>query len=320
VRVFVAGASGAIGRPLVAKLIAAGHEVTGMTRSEARAEEVRAAGAAAEVVDVFDSDALRVAIDRATPEVIVHELTALPDRIDFRKEDTYAATNRVRTEGTRNLIAAARAAGARRFVCQSIAFAYRTDGEGLKTEDDPLLVEAPGAFGSGIIALREMEAMVLGSDGLDGLVLRYGFFYGPGTYYADDGTSTEDVRRRRMPIVGKGTGVFSFIHVDDAADATVAAVERGTPGVYNITDDEPAPMKEWVPVFAQAAGAKPPRRVPVWLARFVAGKDVSNFALSLRGASNEKAKRELGWQPAHSSWRSGFAESLAGGAPQFEIE
>jgi 2-alkyl-3-oxoalkanoate reductase len=309
-RVFVAGASGAIGRPLVSKLVAAGHEVSGMTRSEARAEDVRAAGADAAVVDVFDAEGLRAAIAEASPEVVVHELTSLPDRIDFRKEDTYAATNRVRTEGTRNLIDAALAAGARRFVCQSIAFAYRLDGVGMKTEEDPLLADAPGAFASGVSALREMEEMVLGTDGLDGLVLRYGFFYGPGTYYAKDGTSTEDVRRRRMPIVGRGSGVFSFIHVDDAADATVAAVERGAPGVYNVTDDEPASMTEWVPVFAQAAGAKPPWRVPVWLARFVAGKDVSNFAVALRGASNEKAKRELGWQPAHPSWRTGFAESL----------
>ena len=309
-RVFVAGASGAIGRPLVPKLVAAGHEVTGMTRSEARAEDVRAAGARAAVVDVFDSDALAAAMRGASPEVLIHELTSLPDRIDFRKENTYAATNRVRTEGTRNLIDAARTAGARRLVCQSIAFAYRMDGRGLKTEDDPLLADAPGAFGSGVSALREMEATVLGSDGIDGLVLRYGFFYGPGTYYAADGTSTEDVRRRRMPIVGKGSGVFSFIHVDDAADATVAAVEHGAPGVYNIVDDEPAPMSEWVPVFAEAAGAKPPRRVPVWLARFVAGKAVSGFAVALRGVSNEKAKRELGWQPAHPTWRTGFAESL----------
>jgi 2-alkyl-3-oxoalkanoate reductase len=310
VRVFVAGATGAVGRPLVPKLVAAGHEVTGMTRSESKAEDVRRAGARAVVAEVFDVDALGAAMEEARPEVIVHELTALPDRIDFRKADTYAATNRVRTEGTRNLIDAARTAGARRIVCQSIAFAYRMDGEGLKTENDPLLSEAAGAFGSGVRALREMEAMVLGADGLDGLVLRYGFFYGPGTYYAADGTSTDDVRRRRMPIVGKGSGVFSFIHVDDAADATVAAVERGSPGVYNVTDDEPAPMREWVPVFAEAAGAKPPRRVPVWLARFVAGKDVSNFAVELRGASNEKAKRELGWEPAHPSWRSGFGEAL----------
>jgi 2-alkyl-3-oxoalkanoate reductase len=311
-RVFVAGATGAIGRPLLPKLLAAGHDVTGMTRSEERAEEVRAAGAQAAVVDVFDSEALGAAMGEASPEVVVHELTSLPDRIDFRKEDTYAATNRVRTEGTRNLIDAARGAGARRFVCQSIAFAYRMDGSGLKTEDDPLMTKAPGAFASGVSALREMEAMVLGSGGIDGLVLRYGFFYGPGTYYGADGSSTEDVRRRRMPIVGRGSGVFSFIHVDDAADATVAAVERGAPGVYNIVDDEPAPMSEWVPVFAEAAGAKPPLRVPVWLARFVAGKDASGFAVTLRGVSNEKAKRELGWRPAHPSWRTGFAESLRG--------
>ena len=309
-RVFVAGASGAVGRPLMPKLVAAGHEVTGMTRSESKAEAVRRAGGRAVVADVFDVDALRAAVAEARAEVVVHELTSLPDRIDYRKEETYAATNRVRTEGTRNLMDAALAAGARRLVCQSIAFAYRMDGQGLKTEEDPLLSEAAGAFGSGVRALREMEAMVLGSEQLDGLVLRYGFFYGPGTYYAEDGSSTQDVRRRRMPIVGKGTGVFSFVHVDDAADATVAAVERGAPGVYNITDDEPAPMTEWVPVFADAAGAKPPRRVPVWLARFAAGKDVSTFAVGLRGASNEKAKRELGWQPAHPSWRSGFADSL----------
>jgi 2-alkyl-3-oxoalkanoate reductase len=180
----------------------------------------------------------------------------------------------------------------------------------VKTEDDPLMDSAPGGFGSGVRALHEMERMVLEADGLDGLLLRYGFFYGPGTYYADDGTTTADVRRRRMPIVGKGTGLFSFVHVDDAADATVAAVERGAPGIYNITDDEPAPMRDWIPALAQAAGAKRPLRVPGWLARFVGGKEVPLFALEMRGASNEKAKRELGWQPAHPSWRSGFAGSL----------
>jgi 2-alkyl-3-oxoalkanoate reductase len=313
-RVFVAGASGAVGRPLVRKLVAAGHEVTGMTRSEERAEDVRGAGArAAVVVDVFDADALRDAMTEAAPEVVVHELTALPARMNFRKKDLYTATNRVRTEGTRNLIDGARAAGAGRFVSQSIAFAYRNEGSRVKSEDDLLLDDAPGPFASGVAALHEMEGLVLGTEGLDGLVLRYGFFYGPGTHYdANDGTITQDVRRRRMPIVGAGTGVFSFIHVDDAADATVAAVERGAPGIYNIVDDEPAPMREWVPVLAEAAGAKPPRRVPAWLARLVAGRQAADFALELRGASNEKAKRELGWQPAHPSWRGGFAESLRG--------
>ena len=309
-RVFVAGASGAIGRPLIQKLIAAGHEVTGMTRSEAKAEDVRRAGASAAVVDVFDPEALRGGVEEAGAEAVVHELTALPERLDFRREDLYAATNRCRSEGTRNLLDAARAAGARRFVSQSIAFAYRAEGARVKTEDEPLLDAAPGGFGSAMAALREMESSVLGAEGIEGLVLRYGFFYGPGTYYASDGSTVADVRRRRMPIVGKGSGVFSFIHVDDAADATVAAVERGAPGIYNVTDDEPAPMSEWVPVLAQAAGAKRPLRVPAWAARLIAGKSATNFALELRGASNEKAKRELGWEPAHPSWRTGFAESL----------
>ena len=309
-RVFVAGASGAIGRPLVPKLVAAGHEVTGTTRSESRADDVRHAGANAAVVDVFDADALRAAVDEARPEVVVHELTALPERLDFRKKDVYEPTNRVRTEGTRNLLDAARGAGARRFVCQSIAFAYRNDGARIKSEEDPLLDDAPGPFGGGVRALREMEAMVLGADALEGLVLRYGFFYGPGTHYGQDGAMVADVTRRRLPVVGRGTGVFSFIHVDDAADATVAAVERGAPGVYNVTDDEPAPMSEWVPVLATAAGAKRPLRVPLWLARLVGGAQAAGFASELRGASNEKAKRELGWRPAHPSWRTGFAESL----------
>jgi 2-alkyl-3-oxoalkanoate reductase len=309
-RVFVAGASGAIGRPLVPKLVAAGHEVTGTTRSEERAEAIRAAGATAAVVDVFDAASLRAAVDAARPEALVHELTSLPDRLDFRKEGIYEPTNRVRTEGTRILLDAARAAGVRRFVCQSIAFAYRPEGDRVKTEDEPLMDDIPGNFGSGVRALHEMEATVLGADGIEGVVLRYGFFYGPGTYYGEDGTTTADVRRRRMPVVGKGTGMFSFVHVDDAADATVAAVERGAPGIYNITDDEPAPMSEWLPVFAEAAGARRPLHVPVWLARFVGGREVPTFALELRGASNEKAKRELGWRPAHPTWRTGFAEAL----------
>jgi nucleoside-diphosphate-sugar epimerase len=309
-RVFVAGASGAIGRRLVPTLVAAGHQVTGTTRSESRTEDIRAAGAVAAVVDALDAGALRAAVTEASPEVVIHQLTALPDRVDFRKDETYAPTNRLRTEGTRNLLDAARAAGARRFVCQSIAFAYRSEGARVKSEEDALLDDAPGSFGAAVRALGEMEAMVLGGEGLEGLVLRYGFFYGPGTYYGPGGSSTEDVRRRRMPVVGKGTGVFSFVHVDDAADATVAAVERGAPGVYNVTDDDPAPLSQWVPGLAEAAGAKPPRRVPAWLARLVAGRQAVEFALELRGASNERAKRELGWQPAHPSWRTGFGEAL----------
>ncbi len=309
-RVFVAGASGAIGRSLVPKLVAAGHEVTGTTRSEERTERIRQAGARAAIVDVFDADDLRAAVEEVRAEVVVHQLTALPERMDLRKKDLYDATNRLRTEGTRNLIDAALAAGTRRFVSQSIAFAYRNQGSRVKTEEDPLLLDAPAPFASGVVALNEMERMVLETEGIEGLVLRYGFFYGPGTYYGSNGTMTADIRRRRMPIVGRGTGIFSFIHVDDAADATVAAVERGAPGVYNVTDDEPAMMREWLPVVAEAAGAKPPFRAPAWLAKLVAGKQAGTFALRLRGASNEKAKRELGWEPVHPSWRTGFRESL----------
>jgi nucleoside-diphosphate-sugar epimerase len=310
-RVFVAGATGAIGRPLVAKLIAAGHEVTGMTRSEERATGLREAGAAAVVCDALDPEAVRAALGEAAPEVVVHELTALPKRLAYRDERLYDATNRLRGEGTRNLLDGARAVGARRMVAQSIAFLYVPSGGPVKSEDDPVLTDAPGGFGAGLRTLAEMERAVTGSDSLEGLVLRYGFFYGPGTYYGEGGTTTADVRRRRFPVVGRGEGVFSFIHVDDAADATVAAVEHGAPGVYNVVDDEPAPMREWLPVFAEAAGAKRPLRVPRWLARFAAGKEAVGFISALRGASNAKAGRELGWRPAHPSWREGFRESLA---------
>jgi 2-alkyl-3-oxoalkanoate reductase len=314
VRVFVAGASGVIGVPLVRKLVAAGHEVTGMTRSDARGEPLRAAGASVAVADVYDRDALSAAVSEAAPDVVVNQLTALPERLDFRKEEVYEATNRIRTEGTRNLLDAARAAGARRFVAQSVAFGYRPDGGWVKSEDDPLIGNAPGGFGSAMEAIRSMEETVLGAAGIEGVVLRYGFFYGPGTYYGEGGAYVDDVRRRRMPVVGRGTGMFSFIHVDDAADATVAAVDRGSPGAYNVTDDEPAAMSEWVPAFAEAAGAKRPMRVPAWLARLVAGKYAAVFALEMRAASNEKAKRELAWQPAHPRWRTGFRESLSGDA------
>jgi nucleoside-diphosphate-sugar epimerase len=309
-RVFVAGASGAIGRPLVPKLIAAGHEVTGMTRSEDSAARLREAGAGALVADVFDEERVRSGMTDAAPEVVVHQLTSLPDRLDFRDKSLYDATNRVRGEGTRILIDAARSAGARRMVAQSIAFIYAPRGDWVKDEDAPAMEDAPGPFGDATRTVTEMERAVVGADGLEGLVLRYGFFYGPGTYYASDGTTAADVRRRRQPIVGKGSGTVSFIHVEDAADATLAAVERGAPGIYNVVDDEPAPFSEWMPEYAEALGAKRPFRVPVWLAKLVAGKEVALFTNELRGASNAKAKAALGWEPRHRSWRQGFRESL----------
>jgi 2-alkyl-3-oxoalkanoate reductase len=307
-RVFVAGASGAIGRPLVPRLIAAGHEVTGTTRSEASAEQIRAAGATPAVVDALEADALREAVERAAPEVVVHELTALPERFNPRKRGLYDATNRIRREGTRNLLDASRAAGARRLVCQSIAFAYAPATEPkVMDEEAPLNLDAPPPFSEGMRVIAEMERAVLDAE-LEGLVLRYGWFYGPGTYYGEGGSMAADVRKRRFPVVGSGSGLFSFIHTDDAADATVAAVERGAPGVYNVVDDEPAALRDWVPAYAEALGAPPPRRVPVWLARLVAGKMASSMNAQ-PGASNAKAKRELGWEPRWSSWREGFREA-----------
>ena len=312
-RVFVAGASGAIGRPLVARLIAAGHEVTGMTRSEQRAARLHEQGAEAVVCDVFDAELVRSEMERARPEVVVHELTALPETIDLRSSDTYGATNRLRREGTRILVDAARSAGARRMVAQSIAFIYAPAGGRVLSEDAPVFEAAPGAFGEAIAAVLDLERQVTGAQGLEGLVLRYGFFYGPGTHYAPDGAQAREMRRRRLPIVGSGEAVFSFIHVDDAAAATVAAVERGAPGVYNVVDDEPAPMPEWLPAYAEALGAPRPLKVPKLLVRLVAGPAAAAFATKLRGASNAKARRELGWQPRYPSWRQGFREAL--GAP-----
>jgi len=309
VRIFVAGASGAIGRRLVPKLVEAGHEVTGLTRSEAAAERIRAAGAETVVCDVFDRERLIEAMREAAPQVVVHQLTALPEAFDVRKID-YAATNRVRTEGTRNLIAGARAAGATRLIAQSIAFMYAPEGGRVKDEDCRVFTDAPGAFGGAVAATVDMEQQVMSAEGIEGVVLRYGFFYGPGTYYAADGNLAHETRKRRQPIVGKGTGVFSFIHVDDAAGATIAALDRGAPGIYNVTDDEPAAMAEWIPSYAEALGAKKPLRVPKLVARAAAGVMAVTWATEMRGAANEKAKRELDWQPIHASWREGFREAL----------
>jgi nucleoside-diphosphate-sugar epimerase len=309
-KIFLAGAGGAIGRSLLPRLIEAGHEVTGMSRSEQRAEAIRSAGAQALVCDVFDAAALAEGVAAAQPEVVVHELTSLPDRIDLRNPE-YGPNNRIRREGTRNLLAAASAAGARRVVAQSIAFMYAPVGGPVKDEEAPLMTGAEGSFGESVDATVSLEEQVTGAEGIEGLVLRYGWFYGPGTYFGLDGSTAEDIRRRRFPVVGGGSGISSFIHIDDAAAATVAAVERGAPGIYNVVDDVPAPMSEWVPVYAGAIGAKRPFRVPGWLARLVAGKQAVAMATGLRGASNAKAKAGLGWEPSYASWRQGFREGLS---------
>jgi nucleoside-diphosphate-sugar epimerase len=291
--------------------VAAGHEVTGTTRSEDRAGRITADGGEPVLVDALDRDGLAKAVADARPDVVVHQLTQIPANLNPRKiADQFEVTDRLRTEGTRNLIDAAGAAGAGRLVAQSIAFAYRHDGDPgeLKTEDDPLIgAGAAKDFRRTAEAVVALERMVLDAGGL---VLRYGYFYGPGTAYAaSDGATAAQVRKRGFPIVGDGAGVFSFVHVDDAAAATVAAVERGDPGVYNVVDDEPAPLHEWLPLYAQAIGAKPPRRVPKLAARVAAGRMAVDTTTRLRGASNEKARRELGWEPGHPSWRTGFLEA-----------
>jgi nucleoside-diphosphate-sugar epimerase len=303
-KVFVAGATGAIGRPLVAQLLAAGHEVVGMTRSEKHAEQLRAAGAEAVIGDALDAGAVRAAVESARPEVVVNELTDLGRPLNPRKYEKWLeGTNRLRREGTKNLVDAAVAAGASKLVSQSVAFAY-TFEPGTKTEDSPIHGAAAGEMGA---AMEELERQTLAAPG--GIVLRYGFFYGPGTAYGRDGEQIELIRKRQMPIVGGGNGEFPFIHVDDAASATVAAIERGAPGVYNVVDDEPAPGYEFIPYLATLTGAKKPRRVPAFLARLVAGRMVG-FATQLKPVSNAKAKAELGWQPRYASWREGFKHEL----------
>jgi nucleoside-diphosphate-sugar epimerase len=309
-RVFVAGASGAIGRPLVRQLVGAGHEVTGMTRRPERAAEIEAAGARAAVCDVFDAQALTSAVKAARPQVVVHELTALPAELDVRNPDLYTATSRIRTEGTRNLVAAARTGGARRMVAQSVAFVYAPVGGWVKDEDAPVIENAPGVFGEATRALLDLERQVMTAEGLEGVVLRYGFFYGPGTAYAPGAYWAEQVRRRRFPVVGDGEARISFIHVDDAAMATVAACVRGAPGIYNVVDDDPAPTREWVPAYAKALGAKRPLRIPKVVVRLLAGRALAAASTTTRGASNAKARRELGWEPLYASWRDGFRESL----------
>ncbi|MGH3453837.1 MAG: NAD-dependent epimerase/dehydratase family protein [Nocardioidaceae bacterium] len=310
-RVFVAGATGAVGKRLVPALVAAGHDVVGTTRSAGRTDQIRAAGAEPVVLDVLDADAVRSAVAAARPEVVVHQATALASMgTNLRRFDAeFAVTNRLRTEGTDHLLAASRAAGVSRFVVQSFTgWPYAREGGPVKTEDDPLDPDPPKACRQTLEAMRYLERTVPAADGIVGVALRYGGFYGPGTSLAPDGMHVEMIRKRRFPIVGAGTGVWSFIHIDDVAGATVAAAERGSGGVYNVVDDEPAPVAEWLPYLADVLGAKPPRRVPTWVGQLAGGSFAVSMMTRVRGASNAKAKRELGWQPIHPSWREGFKE------------
>jgi nucleoside-diphosphate-sugar epimerase len=311
-RIFVAGATGALGRRLVPLLVEGGHQVTGMTRTAGKAAGLRAAGADPVVADALDRDAVLRAVVAARPEVVVHQLTALAGMTSMRRFDReFALTNRLRTEGTDHLLEAARAAGARRFVAQSFAgWPFARVGGPVRTEDDPLDPDPPAQLRRTLDAIRHLEAAVCGTEGLEGVVLRYGGFYGPGTSAGAGGSTLEELRRCRFPIVGDGGGVWSFIHIDDAATATAAAIGRGAPGVYQIVDDDPAPVSEWLPALAAAVGAPPPRRVPAWVARLVAGEHAVVLMTEVRGASNAKARRELGWRPGWRSWRQGFRTGL----------
>jgi nucleoside-diphosphate-sugar epimerase len=307
-RVFVAGASGAIGRQLVPRLVAGGHEVHGMTRSESKRALLSELGAVPVVADALDPDAVAAAVAEAKPDVIVHQLTSLTGVQRFT-ERAAEPTNRLRTEGTDNLLSAGHAVGVRRFVAQGVAGfgAYGRTGAAVKTEADPLDPSPPPEFRETLAALRHLEAAVLGARWTDGIVLRYGVFYGPGTSLAQGEEQFEMVRKRKFPVVGDGGGVWSFVHIDDAAEATVAALEHGTRGVYNVVDDDPAPVAEWLPALARTLGAKKPMRVPRFVGRMFAGETGVAMMTEIRGASNAKAKRELGWRPAHPSWRQGFA-------------
>jgi nucleoside-diphosphate-sugar epimerase len=290
-----------------------------MTRSASKQDLVRSLGARPVVADALDPDAVAQAVASAEPEVIVHQLTALSGKLsarDMRHPERSSAatmTNRLRTEATDHLLAAGRAAGTRRFVAQSFAaFRFARTGGPVQTEADPLDPNPPAALRAPLVGILHLERAVTTIDWGEGLVLRYGGFYGPGTAIslAPDAVMAAPIRKRRFPIVGDGGGVWSHVHIEDAAAATAAAVEHGKPGIYNIVDDEPAPVREWLPVLASALDAKPPRRVPRWLARLAAGEMATLMMTEVRGASNQKAKRELGWKPAYASWRQGFAQGL----------
>src|SRR5919112_671938 len=308
-RVFVAGATGAIGKQLVPRLVEAGHEVHGMTRSESKQAMLHELGAVPVVADALDPDQVAEAVGRARPEVIVHQLTAI-GAVDMRHFDRdFALTNRLRTEGTDHLLSAGQAVGVRRFVAQGVGGygAYARTGGPVKTEEDPLDPTPARGMRETLAAIHHLEEAVLGARWTEGIVLRYGTFYGPGTSLAPGEEQFELVRRRKFPLVGDGAGVWSFIHVADAAEATVTAVEHGSRGAYNIVDDDPAPVAEWLPALAQTLGAKKPVRVPRFVGRLFAGEAGVVMMTEVRGASNAKAKRELGWRPAHPSWRQGLA-------------
>ncbi|HYC80300.1 MAG TPA: NAD(P)-dependent oxidoreductase [Solirubrobacterales bacterium] len=309
-RIFLAGATGAIGRQLVPRLVAAGHEVHGTTRSNSKRALLEELGAVPVLADALDADQVAEAVARARPEVIVDQLTAIPESIDMRHvEREFELTNRLRTEGTDHLLSAGQAVGVKRFVAQSNIAGYAMAGTAVKGEEEPFANAVDGPAAANVAAIRHLEQAVLGATWTEGIALRYGWFYGPGTSMAPGTEIYEMVRKRKFPLVGDGGAVWSFIHIADAAEATVAAIEHGKRGVYNVVDDEPAEVAEWLPALARQLGAKEPRRVPRFLGRLFGGEFAVLMMTELRGASNAKAKRELAWRPAHPSWRQGLVAS-----------
>ena len=314
-KIFLAGATGAIGKRLLPQLVRRGHTVTATTRTPGKVDSIRRVGATAEVMNALDEMEVLETVRRAAPDVIIHELTSIPPSLDLKRFDEgFAFTNMLRREGTDFLLAAARSTGCRRFIAQSYAgWPYRRTGTWIKDENDPLLSssETESSVEKTLDAILHLESAVLGESAVEGFVLRYGAFYGPGTSLGLGGSLLEEVKKRRLPIIGMGTGYWSFLHIDDAASATVAAVDAPSPGVYNICDDEPAPVSEWLPFLANELGAKPPRHIPAWMARMAIGAFGVALMTEIRGASNQKAKSRMPWKPKWPTWRKGFRDGLS---------
>lgn len=311
-KIFIAGSTGAIGRVLVPQLIENGHEVVALVRNDRKTQALLAAGAKIVLADALNKEELTAAVRKAEPEVIIHQLTALAHVGNFKKlDEEFVLTNRFRTEVTDTLLEAARLVGTHRFIAQSFCgWPFAREGGPVKTEQDPLDPNPPTSFAKTLAAIRHLEDTVQKTVDLQAFALRYGLFYGPGTGIAKDGPVAELVRKRMLPIIGNGAGIWSFIHVHDAASATVAAISSGSPGIYNVVDNEPAPVTTWLPALADAVGAKPPYRVPVWLGKLAIGEGGVSMMTQIRGGSNAKAKHELGWEPTYQTWRRGFVEGL----------
>lgn len=311
-KIFIAGATGAVGRPLVSACIKAGHSVIGLTRTPVKADLIRAMGAEPAVADGLDASAISAVMDSARPDAVIHEMTSLAGTTDLRNFDrTFAGSNRLRTRGTDILLAAARENGVRRFIAQSYCgWPYARVGEAVKTEADALDPDPPAELRATLEAIRYVERTVTGSANPEGIVLRYGSFYGPGTGMMER-AMLDQIRKRRTPLIGDGAGWWSFVHVEDAAAATLQALEHGKPGsIYNIVDDDPAQVREWLPALAEIVGAKRPFHLPAWIARIVAGEHLVTMMTQVRAGSNRKARTEFGWQPRHPSWREGFSEII----------